>query len=346
MTGRITTALGVIFALLIILIVWRLFSEGVFEAAEARTKRAESLDGGALDQGPFVDAGVVDGAVADGRAEDGGAEDGGEPPSATAEGGAEEYPSLGIEGVARVGVHHLSLTDKQGRSVLRVRSAQTEMHLASMHEGTFRITEGKIRGAHITLYRDPEGKISLADALRTQDPSVQQSLGMPPDKPDKKDEEDQWAMEVGPIVVEDSVLTLGFTEKPVKFRIDHALVRVKKRHDEAKPRIYFDQIRGALLEPSPLPKPVPIAFAKGIVRLEGRPMVELAARTCVGMSELRVRAVVPARKKPVELTGDSVGIGGALGKMGLTIAAKKKAEAIHFEEGAVKIEGGPSCTDL
>ena len=75
-------------------------------------------------------------------------------------------------------------------------------------------------------------------------------------------------------------------------------------------------------------------------------MVELAARTCVGMSELRVRAVVPARKKPVELTGDSVGSGGALGKMGLTIAAKKKAEAIHFEEGAVKIEGGPSCTDL
>jgi hypothetical protein len=338
MTGRITTALGVVFALLIVLIVWRLFSEGVFEAEEALAERAESLDGGALDEWPFVDGGVVDGGVVDGGQADADAVDGG-----PGEDGAEDYPSLGIEGVVRVGVHHLSITDKQGRNVLRVRSARTGMHLASMHEGTFRITEGHIKGAHIALYRDGEGKISLADALRTQDPSVQQSLAMPPQK---EPDGGQWAMEVGPIVVEHSVLTLGFTAKPVKFRIDHAIIRVKQKHDEQKPRIYFDRIRGAMLEPSPLPKPIPIAFAKGIVRLEGRPMVELAARTCVGASELRVRAVVPARKKPVELTGDSVGLGGALGKMGLTIAAKKKSEKIQYHEGAVKIEGGPSCTDL
>ncbi len=346
MTGRITTALGVIFALLIVFIVWRLFSEGVFDSEKKLAERAESLDGGALDEWPFVDGGIVDGGVVDGGIVDddginGGQADAGD--GGPGDGGTDDYPSLGIDGVVRVGVHHLSVTDKQGRKVLRVRSARTGMHLASMHEGTFRVTEGQIKGAHIALYRDREGKISLADALRTQDPSVQQSLAIPPEK---EPDEDQWAMEVGPIIVEDSVLTLGFTAKPVKFRIDHAIIRVKKKHDEAKPRIYFDQIRGAMLEPSPLPKPIPIAFAKGIVRLEGRPMVELAARTCVGASELRVRAVVPARKKPVELTGDSAGIGGALGKMGLTIAAKKKSEKIQYQEGAVKIEGGKSCTDL
>ena len=136
------------------------------------------------------------------------------------------------------------------------------------------------------------------------------------------------------------MLTLGFTAKPVRFRIDRGIIRVRKKHDEAKPRIYFDGIKGAMLEPSPLPKPIPIAFAKGIVRLEGRPMVDLVARTCLGASELRVRGMVPARKKPVELTADSAGLGAALGKMGLSIAAKKKADKIQYQEGPVKIEGG------
>lgn len=348
MNVRVWRWLSVAFGVLIATVAWRLFAEGVFDSTDALDERASSLDAGVLEEWPFVDAGVED--EGDAAAEDGGANGAlagdqetpvPEAPS-TEDGAGEDIPSLGIDGFARLGIDRLAVTDTRGRHVLRVRRAHASMRLTAMHDGVFRIPAGDVEGAEITLYRDEEGKISLAGALKTAQPTVQRSLGI---GPVEKPESDNWGMEVGPITVKDVILTIGFTEKPVKFRIDRGVIRVRQSHEDAKPRIYFDEIEGALLEPSPLPKPVRIAFAKGLVRLEGRPMVELTARTCIGTSELRVRAVVPARKKPVELTGDSVGLGGALGRMGMKIAANKKSDKIHYQQGAVRLEEGPGCTD-
>jgi hypothetical protein len=122
------------------------------------------------------------------------------------------------------------------------------------------------------------------------------------------------------------LLTLGFTANPVEFRIDRGTMRVRRGPHDSDPSIYFDQIEGAMLKPRPLPKPVRIAFAKGLVRLKGSPMVEMVARTCLGLSELRIHAVVPARKQPVELTASSIGVSSLLGRIVLEAVSAVKPD--------------------
>ncbi len=46
------------------------------------------------------------------------------------------------------------------------------------------------------------------------------------------------------------------------------------------------------------------------------------------------------RRGPVQLTLDSSGIIGALGHMGLEIAARRKDDKLHYRHGPVNIEGG------
>ena len=70
-----------------------------------------------------------------------------------------------------------------------------------------------------------------------------------------------------------------------------------------------------------------------------------AARTCIRKSELRIDAIVEARKQPVHLLGDSEGIGGALGRMGINIAAHVKKDKMKYKHEAVHINGGPGCKD-
>jgi hypothetical protein len=116
-------------------------------------------------------------------------------------------------------------------------------------------------------------------------------------------------LEVGPIEVEDALLTLGFTKKPVVFQVDRAKVTVRRRKADAGPVIYIEEVEGHMLKPSPLPKPV--------VRLVGKPLVEL--------------------------TVDSAGIAGAFARAGLRIAGHVKRDQMRYKRGAVKVEGGPAC---
>jgi hypothetical protein len=326
MAKHIWTGVGIALAALLALLLWLLVREGAFEGEAALDERAAELDAGALDEPPFVDAGVLDAGA-----------DGGSPHVDDDDG-----PSIGLGGIARISVQHVSVTDKQNRKVLFVKRAHTALKLAAMQDGTFRVPSGRVEGAKVTLYRDKEGKISLASAMQSAPPSVRRSLSLPPlEKP----ESGNWAMEVGPIEVRDAILTIGFTNKPVRFRIDRGTVHVRQGPGDEKPSIYLDHIEGAMIEPSPLPKPVRIAYAKGIVRLGGSPMVELVARACLGLSEIRLRAVVPARKQRVQITADSFGIGGALGRMGLKIAGKKKSEKLEYHRGAVQLNAGLGCKD-
>jgi hypothetical protein len=132
-------------------------------------------------------------------------------------------------------------------------------------------------------------------------------------------------------------------DKPVQLQVDRGTVRVRRGQSDSGPVIYFDDIEGALLKPRPLPRPIRIAYAKGIVRLEGRPLVELVARTCLGVSELRIRAVVPRRKQAAELTATSIGVGGLLGRTVLNAVAGVKSDKIGYKWGFVKLKGGKSC---
>lgn len=326
MSRRAWVIVGAIGVLLLIL-VWGGSRFGVFDDPADLDTRAEALDAGVPEGWPFDT--TADASVPDSGAPDGGAD---EAP------GDNVFAAIG--GTATVGLRNFTMRDKQGRQVLRIKNLSGELDLDELQRGVYRVTDASIKGAEIRLYRNKSGGLSISTALRDEPRPVKRALYVPPEEEPKGED---WIIDVGPVSIRDSILTLGFTANPVRFYIESATAIVRRTAEDEAPKIYLHEVRGKMLEPDPLPKPVRIAQASGVVRLEGAPMVELTARTCIGNDELRVNAIVPARKKPVQLTVDSSGIGGALGRMGLKIAANRKDEKLRYQQGPVTIEGGPGC---
>lgn len=316
-----SVALAVVLTILVL--AWLAFREGIFDSPDTLDEEAAELDAGVLDQWPFLDAGVADAGVTDGGTPDAGAPDGGGTTEVE-----ERALSLGLEGLARLSIKNLAIYDKQRRNVLRVKRVRSSMRLGDMRRGTICVPQGHIEGARITLYRDEAGQISLANAFRTASPSV-----APEELPEEPPDSGAWRIEAGPITLKDVRLILGFTANPVEFRIDRGTMRVRRGLDDLGPSIYFDEIEGAMLKPRPLPSPVRIALAKGVVRLKGRPMVDMVARTCLGLSELRIHAVAAARKQPVELTANSIGVSGLLGRVVLEAVSAMKSDKDSLSVG-------------
>jgi hypothetical protein len=301
-----------------VILAWLAYREGIFDSPEALD---EQVGGGELEGWPFVDGGVEDA-------------------SAPADAGVEDAkgPSIGLGGIGRLSASRLSIEDKQKRNVLRVRNVRASINLRAMRRGAIRVPKGHLEGVELTLFRDHTGKMSIANAFRNPE------RAQPPEEPPEPSDEDaSWIIGAGPVTLKDVILTLGFTDSPVQFRVDRGTVRVRRGQSDSGPVIYFDEIEGALLKPQPLPRPVRIAYAKGIVRLEGTPLVEMVARTCLGISELRIRAIVPARKQPVELTATSIGVSALLGRTVLKAVAGIKSDKIDYEWGVVKLKGGKTC---
>ena len=275
---------------------------------------------------PAVDAAAPDGAV----------------PKSAHTAPHEKRPSLAVSGWARHSLHNFTMNDKQGRNVLKAKKIAGTSDVNALKRGKFHVKNATMEGVEITLYRDEAGALSLVSAVKQQPPTVRQGMNVPPTtKPPKV----PWLIEVGPIDVKDATLTIGFTKKPVVFHVDSAKITVQRRAEDAGPVIYIHEVQGHMMKPKPLPKPVRIAWANGLVNLVGEPLVHLAARTCIRKSELRIDAIVEARKQPVHLLGDSEGIGGALGRMGINIAAHVKKDKMKYEHEAVHINGGPGCKD-
>jgi hypothetical protein len=286
--------------------------------------------------GGSKDVSVPDGSVPDGSVPDG------DVPDAGAKKQHAARHSLAVSGWARHSLHNFAMNDKQGRNVLRAKKIAGTSDVSALKRGSFHVKNATMEGVEITLYRDETGKLSLVNALKKQPPTVRHGMNVPPTDKHKKG---AWLMEIGPIEVKDATLTIGFTKKPVVFHVDSAKITVQRRAQDAGPVIYIHEVQGHMLKPKPLPKPVRIAWANGLVNLVGKPLVHLAARTCIRKSELRIDAIVEARKEPVHLEGDSAGIGGALGRLGINIAAHVKKDKMKYEHEAVHINGGPGCKD-
>jgi len=250
--------------------------------------------------------------------------------------------SLAVSGWGQHALHSFTMNDKQGREILRLEKASGRTDVNALKRGAFHVTTGSIEGVELTLYRDETGHLSLVNAVKEQPPTVRHGLMVPPTE---KHEQQPWLMEVGPIAVEDATLTIAFTKKPVVFHVDSAKVTVRRRAQDAGPVIYIQEVQGQMIEPKPFRKPVRIAWANGLVNLVGKPLVHLAARTCIRKSPLRIDAVVEARKEPVHLEGDSAGIGGALGRLGINLASHLKKGKLTYQHEAVHINGGPGCDD-
>lgn len=309
---------------------WLAFREGIFDGPEDLDERTEGVDSGALEGWPFVDGGVEEPS-----------------PAVPMDAGVEDAkgPSLGLGGIGRLSASKLSIEDKQKRNVLRVRNVRASINLRAMRRGAIRVPKGHLEGVEITLYRDDTGKMSIANAFRGSESAkpAEEPTEEPTEEPETPADDESWIIGAGPVTLKDVILTLGFMDKPVQFRIDRGSVRVRRGKADSGPLIYFDDIEGALLKPRPLPRPVRIAYARGIVRLGGRPLVEMAARTCIGISELRIQAVVPARKQAVDLTATSIGVSSLLGRTVLQAVAGVKPDKIDYEWGLVKLKGGKKC---
>ena len=299
---------------------WGARQMGVFRTPEDLEQAAEAVDAGVATEAP---ADAVDGGLADA------------PPV------EEEEHSLALSGRASIVLNDFAMNDKQGREVLRVQKMRGSFDVTALRRGIYRMAEASAQGIEVTLYRDRTGMVSLTHALGQTPAPVRSGLHMPPKK---QSEEEPWLLEIGPMEIAGATLTIGFTDKPVQFYVDHAMVRVRRRADDRGPMIFIEDVHGKMTKPKPLPNPVGIAYASGLVKLVGEPLVDLTARTCIGRDELRAHAVVPARNEPVTITVDSQGLLGALGRMGLKIASRRESEKLHYVHAPVKIEGGPGCS--
>lgn len=295
---------------------------GVFRTADDLDRAAEGVDPGVLGEPPFV-----------APEEEGADESGGQKKE-------KGEHSLALSGRATVILHDFAMNDKQGREVLRVQRMEGHVDVSALRRGVYRMRKTHVEGIEVTLYRDATGQVSLTHALGQTPAPVRGGLHMPPKK---QPDDDPWLLEIGPVEVKDATLTLGFTEKPVQFQVEHAVIRVRRNAEDEGPMVFIEDVHGKMSKPKPLPKPVRIAFANGVVKLVGEPLVDLTARTCIGRDELRAHAVVPARKEAVTMTVDSQGLMGALGRMGLKIASRREREKLHYVHAPVKVEGGPGC---
>lgn len=167
------------------------------------------LDGGVPEGWPFD---ALDGSIPEGGAPARGAPDGGPPDQRT-----DEAPELNvfsaIGGTATIGLRNFTMRDKRGRQVLRIEQLAGEADLNQLRLGTYRVTGATIEGAEITLYREKGGVLSLTNALKEEPLTIQRALYVPPEEKPKGED---WLIDVGPVLVRDSILALGFTAKPVR----------------------------------------------------------------------------------------------------------------------------------
>ena len=102
-------------------------------------------------------------------------------------------------------------------------------------------------------------------------------------------------------------MTVAVGARPVVFQIDRAVIQVQKKLGESAPKIFLSEIHGYMADPDPLPQPVRIHGGRGVIDLEGHPLVDLRTRVCIGGDAMRVHIEIPERQGPVQLRVDADG---------------------------------------
>ena len=150
-------------------------------------------------------------------------------------------------------------------------------------------------------------------------------------------------MDVGPVTVSRTRLHIIMPDPPVVIALDDATVWARQRRGEVAPKIFITDASAKMVEPKPLPNPVPIPHARAVVALSGQPLVDLTAVACVNREPLRVRVVVPTKISRVFITADAGSVSGGLGVMGLKIAGEIEKE-LEVKQGPVKVRKNVDCS--
>lgn len=224
-----------------------------------------------------------------------------------------------------------SLEDLEGNTVLQVDKFSAFVDLDAMQKGIIRMPRGHASHVKLLLRRGSSGRVSLSEAVRgsTEEP---------------KQEKSSTRLNIGPLIIEDVEMTVAMGATPIVIHVDHAKLRIQRTPDALAPRIFLSEIAGNLQKPDPLPQPVAIRGAEGVVRLEGDPLVDIRARVCIGNSELRLRIEMPERHTQVQMTVDAEGALAQASAFSLGIVSKVKSEKLAVRTGAVRVNEPFDCS--
>ena len=233
-----------------------------------------------------------------------------------------------LEGKARTVMTDFSIEDLEGHEVVSAREIAVGLDLVALGSHTVHMPGGHARGVKLLLRRGKSGRVSLSEALGKREGSGKPSGS---------------ALAIGPLQITDTRMTVAVGERPVVFQIDRAVVRVQKKADDSAPKVFLSDIHGYMADPDPLPQPVRIHGGRGVIDLQGHPLVDMRARVCIGGDEMRVQIEIPERQGPVHLRVDAEGFSSRIARMTLNMVSRSK-ERLEVSSGAVEVTEAYDCT--
>ncbi len=247
-------------------------------------------------------------------------------------GGKKEGPKL--TGDLYTTIKNFTLEDPEGHTVLRVAKIGAFLDLDAVGDAqAIRMPRGHAEDIDVLLRRGPSGRVSLSEAFRGNS-----------DPHEPKKQKGGTPLNIGPLAIKNVKMTVAMGKTPVIIQIDRAVIRIQRRISDLAPRIFLSEVHGSMLKPDPLPQPIAIEGAEGIIDLAEDPLIDLRARVCLGNSEMRIRIGMPARKEKVQMTVDATGPLAKSALAALNLVSLFKGDKIGVDTGSVKVEEPFECS--
>lgn len=230
-------------------------------------------------------------------------------------------------------IKKFSLEDPEGNTVLRASEIGVFVDLDSFGDkNVVRMPRGRAKDVEVLLRRGPSGRVSLSEAFRGNSE---------PHTPKK--EKGGTPLQIGPLQVTNVKMTVAMGKSPIVLHIERATVRIQRKVSDLAPRVFLSNVHGNMLSPDPLPQPIAIEGAEGVIDLAGDPLVDLRARVCIGDSEMRVRIEMPERNEQVRMTVDAHGALAKTASAALNFVSTFKSEKLAVDSGLIKVEEPFEC---
>jgi hypothetical protein len=228
-------------------------------------------------------------------------------------------------------VRSFALEDLDGNTVLKVDRLTAFVDLDAMRRGLVRMPRGHASHIQVLLRRGKSGRVSLSEAVR--------ATREPPER-----HKSPTRLDIGPLQIEDVDMTVDMGGTPIVLHVDRARIRIQRNPDDLAPRVFLSHVHGRMVKPQPLPRPISIRGAEGLVKIEGGPLVDLRARACLGNSELRLRIELPERRTRTHMTVDADGPLANAALLALGLVSRIKDDKLAVDYGDVEVAGKADCS--
>ena len=230
-------------------------------------------------------------------------------------------------------IKRFTLEDPEGHTVLSVGEIGAFVDLGAIGKSELiRMPRGHAHDVELLLRRGPSGRVSLSEAFRGNSE---------PHEPTRK--RGGTPLQIGPLQVKNVNMTVAMGKTPVVIHIDRAVVRVQRKLTDLAPRIFLSEVHGHMVRPDPLPLPIAIEGAEGVIDLAGDPLIDIRARVCFDDSEMRIRIQMPERQERAQMIVDAHGPLATSALIALNLVSVFKSEKLSVNSGSVAIEEPFEC---